>query len=59
MTKPDQPRLAGGLFIALGALLGAIGGGIYSRLPFQGFLIGVSIGIAIAIAIWLYDRARR
>lgn len=56
--RSDQPRLAGGIFIAIGALFGAIGGAANNGLAFQGFLIGTGTGIAIAALIWWFDRRR-
>lgn len=56
--RSDQPRLAGGVFIAIGALSGAIGGAANNGLAVQGFLIGTGAGIAIAALIWLLDRRR-
>jgi len=51
----NRPRLAGGIFIALGLLLGAIVG-IAMNEPSAGMIIGFGIGSAIAIVIWLLDR---
>lgn len=52
----DQHRYGGGVFIALGAVAGAIGGGMYNGQPFPGFVIGTATGIIIATIIWLRTR---
>lgn len=53
----SQPRLAGGIFIAIGLLVGAIIG-IALDQPSAGMVIGMSVGAAIAVAVWLLDRKR-
>lgn len=57
MEPRRSPRtpLAGGMPIALGAILGALSGGLY-RQPTIGFLVGLGIGVAVALAVWLIDR---
>jgi hypothetical protein len=56
-TENSQPRLAGGIFIAMGLLLGAIAGVALDQ-PSAGMVIGMGIGAAIAVAVWLLDRKR-
>jgi hypothetical protein len=56
-TENSQPRLAGGIFIALGLLFGAIAG-IALDQPSAGMLTGMAVGIAIALIIWVIDRKR-
>lgn len=56
-TENSSPRLAGGIFIALGLLGGAIAGVAMDQ-PSAGMVIGLGAGAAIAILVWLYDRKR-
>lgn len=56
-TENSQPRLAGGIFIALGLLVGAIAG-IALDQPSAGMIIGFGAGAAIALVVWLLDRKR-
>lgn len=59
MTTPS-PRpasMAGGVLIAIGAIVGAFIGATRGQ-PSIGFLIGLGIGIVLAAGIWLLDRAR-
>lgn len=56
-TQNNQPRLAGGIFVALGLLVGAILGVAFDQ-PSAGLVIGMAIGILIAVAVWLFDRKR-
>jgi hypothetical protein len=56
-TNDSQPRLAGGIFIALGLLFGAIGG-VAMNQPSAGMIIGFGTGVAIALLVWLFDRKR-
>lgn len=56
-AENNQPRLAGGIFIAFGLLLGAIGGVVMDQ-PSAGMVIGLGIGAAIALVVWLFDRRR-
>jgi hypothetical protein len=53
----DRPRMAGGIFIFLGLLIGAIAGVALGQ-PSLGMIAGFGIGIVIAILIWLFDRQR-
>lgn len=48
-------RNAGGVFIALGGILGAVLGGFLGQ-PSIGLLVGLGLGVAIAFAIWLIER---
>ncbi|MFN3620723.1 hypothetical protein [Sphingorhabdus sp.] len=57
-TENSQPRLAGGIFIAFGLLIGAIIGVAVDQ-PSAGTVIGMAIGSCIALVIWLIDRKRR
>ena len=56
-TPNNQPRLAGGIFVALGLLIGAILGVAFDQ-PSAGLVIGMAIGSLIAVAVWLFDRKR-
>jgi hypothetical protein len=56
-TENSQPRLAGGIFIALGLLVGAIAGVVMDQ-PSAGMVIGLGAGAAIAVIVWLFDRKR-
>ena len=56
-TENSPPRLAGGIFIALGLLIGAIIGVAMDQ-PSAGAVIGMAIGTVIAVAIWVMDRKR-
>lgn len=56
-TENNRPRLAGGIFVALGLLIGAIVG-IAMNQPSAGMIAGFGIGAAIALIIWLFDRKR-
>ena len=53
----NAPRLAGGIFIAIGMLGGAIVGVILDQ-PSAGMVIGFGIGIAAAALTWLIDIRR-
>lgn len=54
---PSQAS-AGGFFIAIGVILGAILGGAIFGQPSAGLLVGLGLGILIAVVIWLRGRAR-
>ena len=56
-TENSQPRLAGGIFIALGLLVGAIAGVVIDQ-PSAGMITGMASGAAIAVLVWLFDRKR-
>jgi uncharacterized membrane protein (UPF0136 family) len=53
----DKPRMAGGIFIFLGLLIGVIAG-VYFNEASIGMMSGFAIGSAIAIAVWLMDRRK-
>ena len=57
-TQNNQPRLAGGIFIAFGLLIGAIIGVAMDQ-PSAGAVIGMAIGSMIAVLVWIMDRKRR
>lgn len=57
-TENNQPRLAGGIFIAFGLLIGAVFGVAMDQ-PSAGTVIGMAIGTVIAVVIWIMDRKRR
>ncbi|WP_116091547.1 hypothetical protein [Sphingomonas crusticola] len=54
-TEPQSA--AGGAFIALAILVGAIAGALSGQ-PTVGVLAGAATGIACAVWIWLRDRRR-
>ncbi|MEG3176001.1 hypothetical protein U1872_07155 [Sphingomonas sp. RB3P16] len=54
-TSPPRYPLAGGVLIAIGAIVGT-GVGLSTSLgPTRGFLAGLGLGIVISIAMWLND----
>ncbi len=55
--EPQRPRLAGGIFIALGLLVGTIFGLFYGQSS-VGMIAGLAVGSAIALFIWFIDRRR-
>ncbi len=60
MTDGQDPnsrtnKSAGGVFVAAGCIVGAIGGGLLGQ-PSIGFLAGLVAGALIATAIWYFDR---
>ena len=54
MANPS-PTAAGGVLIALGAIVGAAVG-VSMNETTAGFLIGTGIGVALALAIWWRSR---
>ncbi|HEY9090073.1 hypothetical protein [Parasphingorhabdus sp.] len=59
MTNNQEPergskKSAGGFFLAVGCIFGAIGGGLLGQ-PVIGLLAGFAAGTLISIAIWYYD----
>ena len=56
-NENKAPRLAGGIFIAIGMLGGAIVGVVVDQ-PSAGMVIGLGIGIAAAAITWLIDSRR-
>jgi F0F1-type ATP synthase assembly protein I len=59
MTQPEREpsKIAGGIFIAIGMLLGAILG-VYAGQPSAGMAIGLIAGMAAALLVWAIDRKR-
>ena len=49
--------MAGGLALAIGAVVGTIWG-VAERQPSAGMLIGLSAGAVAALIIWVLDRRR-
>ncbi len=56
-NENKAPRLAGGIFIAIGMLGGAVVG-VFVDQPSAGMVIGLGIGIAAAALTWLIDSRR-
>lgn len=56
-NENKAPRLAGGIFIAIGMLGGAVVG-VFVDQPSAGMVIGLGIGIAAAAITWLIDSRR-
>ncbi len=56
-NENKAPRLAGGIFIAIGMLGGAVVGVVVDQ-PSAGMVIGLGIGIAAAALTWLIDSRR-
>ena len=56
MATSSSP--AGGVLIAIGAVLGAFIGLAYDQ-PTVGTLAGIAIGVVLALAIWWRTRERR
>lgn len=56
-TPPRPPQAAGGFFLALGALAGALIG-MAVRQPTLGLLAGFGAGLVIVVALWLFQRRR-
>ncbi len=54
-SRPTKSQNGGGIFIALGALFGAVTG-VFLGQPSIGLLAGFAIGVLIAVALWLKDR---
>jgi hypothetical protein len=53
-NEPRNPT-GGGVFIALGAAAGVIGGRLYGQTSI-GLVAGVALGLAIAVFIWWRER---
>lgn len=50
-----RPQMAGGVFIALGGVIGPfVGGGFFGQ-PTMGFLGGLAGGALLALLIWVID----
>jgi hypothetical protein len=54
-SDPSENRSAGGVFIALGTIAGAVTGAFFGQ-PSIGFLTGLALGSALALMIWLRER---
>ncbi|WOE76065.1 hypothetical protein [Alterisphingorhabdus coralli] len=54
-TPQKRPTAAGGVFIALGTMGGAIAGGALFGEPVIGLLIGFGLGVAAAIVVAMLD----
>ena len=50
-----QNGLGGGVFLALGSIIGVIAGGLAGQ-PSAGLLIGLALGVAVALALWWRER---
>jgi hypothetical protein len=50
-----QNSNGGGVFIAIGAIVGAIGGGLMGQ-PSAGLLAGLALGALVALLIWWQSR---
>jgi amino acid permease len=59
MENPDKakPKVAGGIFIAIGMVAGA-GIGIMKGEPSAGMVIGFIAGLVVAALVWLIDSKR-
>ena len=55
--KRESSKAAGGIFIAIGMLLGAVIG-VYAGQPSAGMVIGLITGLAAAILVWAIDSKR-
>ena len=55
MATSPRPSRAAGIFLAVGAIAGAIVGNHYGEAS-AGLLIGLGAGVVIALALWLVDR---
>ncbi len=55
--EQQENKAAGGIFIAIGMLGGAIVGVIVDQ-PSAGMVIGLGLGIAAAVVTWLIDSKR-
>jgi len=60
MNKQENKAssMAGGIFIAIGMLAGAIVGVTINQ-PSAGMIVGLGLGIAVAVVIWLVDSKRK
>lgn len=56
-TPPRSPNAAGGIFLALGAIGGAVVGMVTAQ-PTMGLLAGFGAGVAVAVTIWLVQHRR-
>jgi len=53
----ERQSAAGGAFIAISILIGAIAGGVTGQ-PTIGVLAGIAVGTVVAVLIWRRDRSR-
>ena len=56
-TEPKKASMAGGIFMAIGMLGGAIVG-IFAGQPSAGMVIGLALGGAAALYVWYLDRSK-
>jgi hypothetical protein len=56
-TEPKKANMAGGIFMAIGMLGGAIVG-IFAGQPSAGMIIGLALGGAVALYVWYLDRSK-
>jgi len=56
-TSGNRAPRSGGFLLALGIILGVIGGGLLGQ-PSIGFLVGLAVGIVLLALVWLSDRKR-
>lgn len=54
-NDPSENRSAGGVFIAIGTVAGAVVGAVLGQ-PSIGFLAGFALGSIAALLIWLKER---
>lgn len=57
-TRPSRESRGGGVFIALGAIVGTIGGGLLGQ-PSAGLLVGLAGGIGLHGLLWYLDSRKR
>lgn len=57
-TRPSKEARGGGVFIALGAIGGTIGGGLLGQ-PSAGLLVGLAGGIGLHALLWYLDSRKR
>lgn len=55
--SPRSPQSAGGVFLAIGALAGAVAGALTGQ-PTLGLLGGFGIGLVLALLMWERQRRR-
>ncbi len=53
----DRPTMAGGIFLFISLLVGAIAGTALGQ-PSLGTIAGFIVGSALALTVWLVDRNR-
>lgn len=57
MAQSPRNPAGGGVFIALGAVVGVVAGHFQGQ-PSAGLIAGLAGGAAIALLVWLRDRMR-